>query len=658
MKKIFIMSVLGFSVLSLFACSDTEQSTISSTPEVSEEPKVLTNYEKTQKFFEEFSIPNSTQIIKNIALPKKYEVDGVIAWKSSNPKVVSPEGFVTRSATSSQTAVLTCEASLGGTIERRVYEVVVKQIPVSSTDKVDEAISDFYLLENNSIDRDTMILPRITDINGVYITWQSSDTSIIDLNGNVFRTSTVQTCTMTGTFTLGDVSKTKDFVITVGSTADDDPISINTLDPRIKNKIFVANELEFIAKTKSLNPGDAIILKDGDYRDLPITIHASGTKENPIFLFAENPGKVNVKGESRIEVNGDYVTIANLNFIDGFPKTDTGVVALNGNYLRFTNNRIYQYEQSGYDYKWLSLTGRFHEIDRNVFDGKSTGGSLLTVWRNDLTSQNHHIHKNEFKNFKESGGANGYETMRIGTSTYSQTDSNVLIEDNLFDNVSGEIEIISIKAGRTIVKNNTFSNCVGLVTCRHGKNSLIEDNVFMAGKIQDTGGIRMYDGGHIIRNNYIQEVNTSSNTRGGIVIHTGVNEAATTTTMNLQWIPFNVLVENNTIVDSRNSILVGGKYTYACKDVVLKGNLVVSPTYGAVRYDKLPDNMIYQDNYFYAPTLIDSSGAIKEFTCPTGINFSTEIPVLNVNSAGLKLHQTFGAQNLMVNTSSTVGIDW
>lgn len=665
MKK--LLSVLaGITLLfSLVACdSEKEQPNppvenppVDNKPTDEIEP---TNFEIVQNTVKDITIPNSDSLIKNIYLPKMTEDEVIIVWRSSNAKAITPEGYVTRSATADQNVTLTATFTLGSTVERKSYNVTVKKIPSDVKSQVKESVDDFVLYENNYIDRDILVLPRTSDINGVYIDWETSNDKIIDLDGNVHRTDSEQKVTLTAKFSKKDVTLEKEIVVTVGSTSDDEPEIITENDSRILNKIYVSDTTELLKACviDTLNPGDAVILEDGIYDEITLNIIDSGTEEHPIFVFAKNPGKAIITGESRIDVVADYVTIANLLFKEGYPTTDSGVVSLKGNYCRFTNNEINHFEMRGYDFKWVSLTGTHHTIDRNIFDGKSTGGSLLTVWRNDLTSQYHHIYNNIFRNFTEAGGANGYETMRIGTSTYSQTDSHVLIENNLFEKVSGEIEIISIKSGRTIVRGNTFKECVGLVTCRHGKNSLIENNVFLCGGIPDTGGIRMYDSGHIIRNNYIENANSSSNTRAGIVIHSGVNEVGTTTTMNLQWIPYNILIENNTIVDSRQSVLFCGKYTYPVEDIYLKGNLIVSSQWGAIRFDKVPVRAVYTDNHIYTPTFIDSTGTIKAVEIPEGANYSNEGFELTANATGIKLHETFGAKGLIVQTEDTIGTKW
>ncbi len=659
MKKRILSVFILASLITLCGCNNNSENSGSlySQNDISSEvdTRPQTNYEIVKEFMDDFVIENPESIVSNIYLPKKISEEGVITWKSSDPKVINSDGHVTRSIEKDIPITLTAIAVLGSTREKREYDVVVKKIEGTIEPKVVEAMNDFILWPDEKINRDIIVLPRVTNINGVYISWETSDSSIIDLDGNVYRSKEEKTVSLTGTFSLGDVSLTKSFEVVVDSIKSDDYEYINENDPRILNKIYVSSLVEIVSAINEIKPGDAIILEDGIYRDVVFNILTSGTETNPIFIFAKNPGNVKLCGESRIDVIADYVIIANFNFVDGYPSKDTGVVALNGNHLRFTNNIIKNYELVGNDYKWLSLTGRYHEIDRNIFDGKTTGGSLLTVWRNDMSSQNHYIHKNQFLNYKEAGGANGYETIRIGTSTYSQSDSNIIVEDNLFENINGEIEIISIKAGRTIVRNNTFYSCIGLVTCRHGKNNLIEGNSFFCNKITDAGGIRMYDAGHVIRNNYIQDVNTSSNTRAGIVIHSGVNEHGETTVMNLQWTPFNILIKNNTIVNSRQSFLIGGKYAVACKDVTFNNNLVVSSDYAAIRYDKEPINPEFINNHFYALNYLDSLSVFKNVVTPSW--FSNIIPELTEEN-GIYKYQDYGASNIVIKTKENTGTNF
>ena len=312
MKKILSVICALALLITLVACgTDTKEP---DDGQMNHEP--LTNFELVKKTADELSIPNAEEIRKNIYLPKSTKDEVMIVWTTSNAKAITPEGYVTRSTTSDQAVTLTATLSFGSTVERRSFDVNVKQIPSSIEAQVQEYIQDFILYENNYVDRDILILPRTSDINGVYIEWQSSNTGIIDLDGNVYRTQEEQKVTLTGSFIKEDVKLEKEIEVTVGSTADDEPELITESDPRILNKIYVKNTEELLKACviDDLKPGDAVILEDGKYDEITLYITDSGTFEHPIFLFAKNPGKVTITGESRVDVVADYVTVANLTF--------------------------------------------------------------------------------------------------------------------------------------------------------------------------------------------------------------------------------------------------------------------------------------------------------------------------------------------------------
>ena len=91
--------------------------------------------------------------------------------------------------------------------------------------------------------------------------------------------------------------------------------------------------------------------------------------------------------------------------------------------------------------------------------------------------------------------------MRIGTSQQSYETSATTVCDNLFDRCSGEVEVISIKSCDNIVRGNYFWECEGVVALRHGKRNLVENNTFVGNGKRNTGGVRVVDSDHVIRNN-------------------------------------------------------------------------------------------------------------------------------------------------------------
>ncbi|MDD3999511.1 MAG: polysaccharide lyase 6 family protein [Bacilli bacterium] len=621
------------------------------------EEKELTAFEKVQEAKEKLEIGDINNVLSNIALPKIGEHEVIITWKSSNHDVLTNAGVVTRPADNDVVVNLTANLSIAATVDTKIFKVTVKAIPKDIIGKLNEIRDNFVLYPKDSIDLDTIILPRVADQYLVYMDYETSNPNIIDLDGKVTQTNSEQTVDIKVKFILEGESVEKTYTLKVSPKPQASPI-ISLEDSRIIRRVAVKNNIELIAAINDAKPGDAIILENGRYPNINLSVSTSGTKENPIFIIARNPGKATIEGESSITVRANHVIIANLLITNGNPSIDKGAVIFEGDYLRFTNCIIDNFQLEGNDYKWISLTGNYHEIDRNIFTNKITGGSLLTIWRNDNSPDFHHIHLNQFKNYKNGGGLNGYETIRVGTSQNSQSDSYVVIEDNLFEEVNGEIEIISIKAGRTIIQGNTFKKCVGMITSRHGKNNLIEDNVVLANNVNDTGGIRAYDGGHIIRNNYIEKVITTSNTRGPIVIHSGNSVPGDTTVLNSQWTPFNLLIENNTIIDSTQSILFCGKYAYPAKDIVIKNNYIEAKTGEApLRFDKTPDTSTFINNKVFAVKLTDHRGNLQ-LDSLEGVIFSTTYPNISPNEQGLILASGFGAKDLIVYNESTTGTTW
>jgi poly(beta-D-mannuronate) lyase len=150
-------------------------------------------------------------------------------------------------------------------------------------------------------------------------------------------------------------------------------------------------------------------------------------------------------------------------------------------------------------------------------------------------------------------GSNGGETLRIGTSHHSLLDSLTLVENNYFDRADGELEIISSKSGGNIFKNNTFFESRGTLTMRHGNNTLIEGNVFFGNGADHTGGIRVINGGQVIRNNYMEGLK-GTRFGGAFVVMNGVPNSP----INRYHQVKDAVIENNSIIDSDNIQLGAG----------------------------------------------------------------------------------------------------
>ncbi len=482
---------------------------------------------------------------------------------------------------------------------------VSTNIPSSVESVLNTAISETVLMPTGIVEHDYIIFPRVSKTNLVYMTFESHDTSIIDNEGRVYQGSSQKQVTVSGYFSFDGYTKKKDYTLTVAPKKEES-VKITKNDARIKKIVEVNSVSALKTAVSSLSAGDCILLKSGTYSGFNSKIEASGTEQNPIFILSEVDGGAVFTGSTYFDCRGNNVIISGLKFANGSPANSRGAVSFLGDDCRLTNCLFDSFYESSVDEKWVSLSGKRAEVDHNEFVGKSAPGALLTIWREDDSSQFHHIHHNLFKDFP-AGDANGFETIRVGDSTMSQSDAYCLIENNVFSSCNGEIEIISVKSGRNMVRNNTFIECQGHLTFRHGKNNYAYSNAFLCNEVSNSGGIRAYDGGHVIKNNYVYGQRSTSNTRAGFILHSGENEVGDIPKINAGWTAYNCLVENNTAVNCQQSFMFCKKYTYATKDIVLKNNVASNSSCAGFRVNIEPRNLQSSGNLVYASSVYTSN---------------------------------------------------
>ena len=121
--------------------------------------------------------------------------------------------------------------------------------------------------------------------------------------------------------------------------------------------------------------------------------------------------------------------------------------------------------------------------------------------------------------------------------------AHIVVENNLFERVDGEIEIISSKANDNIMRYNTFRESKGTLTLRHGHRALVEGNFFLGEGTADSGGIRVVGEDHVIINNYIANVANAAD--GAISLASGTTGSDPSGYQPVK----NALIAHNTIVN-------------------------------------------------------------------------------------------------------------
>jgi len=329
-------------------------------------------------------------------------------------------------------------------------------------------------------------------------------------------------------------------------------------------------------------PGTTVCLADGTYENLDLAFTARGSSAAPVVLSAQHPGRAVFTGLTRVSIGGAFVTLQGI-FFRGGQSLGTSLVELkNGSTVcddcRVTDIAIVDVDLGNRsDTKWVSLYGQRDRVYHCAFSGKTNPGTLLVVWRSGARADDDRIEHNLFAN-RPPLSSNGNEAVRVGTGAEAASDSRTAIEENLFEAMSGDAEVISIKSGANVIRHNTIRRSLGTLTLRNGAGSVVDGNIILTDRLIDAGGIRVIGPRHRVINNYVEGVRTTSSARGGIALLSGQPNPGPGDDTPVS----DVLVAFNTLVDCDASFIFGaGTNPLAPSNVTVANNLV-SGARGAV----------------------------------------------------------------------------
>jgi len=296
------------------------------------------------------------------------------------------------------------------------------------------------------------------------------------------------------------------------------------------NPIKVSNAEELNAAIKNAVPGTEIVLANGIWKDIQIKFFGIGTKEAPIVLRAETPGKVTVEGISDLKIGGKYLEVRGLYFKNGFTPSKTVIdfrldSTTIANHCKVTDCVIKNFTQLNRSKKdhWIEFWGRNNELSHCYISGKSNSGPtiLVSLAGNENINNYHQIVNNHFGPRPRKGGPHG-ETIQLGDSYTSMAPSFTNVSDNLFERCDGEVEVISNKSNNNEFRNNIFYKSEGSLVLRHGNYCRIDGNFFIGDDASDfMGGIRVINSGHWITNNYFFKIK-GKEFRSALAIMNGV----------------------------------------------------------------------------------------------------------------------------------------
>ena len=269
-----------------------------------------------------------------------------------------------------------------------------------------------------------------------------------------------------------------------------------------------------------------IIITNGIYNSSKITLKGN---YSAVHIVAQTRGKVII--QRRIDIYGDHITIEGMLFnggTSGANKNDGGFIWVYGTDCKILRNAWNDSEA----WQWIRVDEHAYrcEIGYNSFINKTNNANNSSTQSmqvlqcrfdyQDSTPAEHYVHHNYFQNIVKGNQNNGYSCVNFITKKDGKdaatkgAQHNLRLEYNLFEEVNGEGEIVSIKANKASVLHNTFKNSKGGFNLRFGNNSIVHGNSIY----NCNAGITVSGENHKITNNYIE------NTPGeGILVRDGDN---------------------------------------------------------------------------------------------------------------------------------------
>jgi len=363
----------------------------------------------------------------------------------------------------------------------------------------------------------------------------------------------------------------------------------------------VSNPAEIAAAAKKAAPGDTLIMANSAWTDAKIVFEAEGLEGRPITLRAETPGQVTLSGQSVLRFSGKYLVVDGLRFEGCNGPEDVCEFRTKSDrhatFSRLTNCTFIDCNppDAKTTTRWVSIYGSDNRVDHCYLAGKTNQGTTLVVWL-EKEPVRQRIDRNHFgprPRLKVNGG----ETIRVGDSATSQVPARCIVEENLFEGCSGEVEIVSNKSCENVYRHNTFRRCEGALTMRHGHACTVEGNFFFGEGQPNTGGVRVIDAGHRVLNNYFADLG-GEKTRAALCLMNGIVNSKPNGYFQVR----NAVIAFNTFVNCRETFVLGFANeggTLPPEDSVFANNLVSSPHGPLARIDTPLRRCTWPGNLFF-----------------------------------------------------------
>lgn len=407
-------------------------------------------------------------------------------------------------------------------------------------------------------------------VSGTYLIGETLTASVSDANG-VDSDSVSYQWQLNGMDLADETAET--LVLTTDLTGQDIGVIVSYTDAYFYDEsivsdngrpvtVIVNDRTELADAIDNGRAGDWIGLADGNYADMPeLNIDNSVT-----LTFAHGSSAI-ISGATCLRMSANESALVGLTFdaidmIAGSSCDSNGdssvYVDADSVFIRENNFIGEVAEPSSSTYNWISMKDAYATVERNVFANKNTDrkGAAVSIYNNSSNADQygHVIQYNLFKDFLGSNESSAY-AIQVGrsTGTSANFEGAHVVRYNRFDNVQTKQRIIKVQSSRNYIYSNTFEDSIGNISLENGERNTVSNNIILPTGEDDAsndGGVSFTPYGHIISNNYIAGLRTTSSQRGGLI----TNSERFDDSGNLALDVSAVSVSNNTIINSRQPL--------------------------------------------------------------------------------------------------------
>ena len=396
-----------------------------------------------------------------------------------------------------------------------------------------------------------------------------------------------------------------------------------------QERFDVSSAAEFTTALSSATSGDSIVWESGTYSNVFMDLSKDG-----IIVTADIAGAVIFNGTSRVEIEGNDVTLSGLQFVNGNIGT-SHVVRIWGSDVLVTQLNIADY--TCYKYLIVEEESRRTTISYSNFENRLNldDQNILSILVDSTEPGYHKIQYCSFKNFEGTGNDMGIEPIRIGVSTQAEFDSRTIVEYCYFTNCDGDGELISYKASQNVIRYNTFeNNTKAELVLRHGDDAIVYGNFFL----NNMGGVRVREGsGHYIYNNYFSGLdrrsiylqNESSDPLSDINVYfnTIVNSAEMILGSDGGNPPSNVTIANNIFADPTDDLFADPTGDETWIGNIASGSLGFTTPTGITETD--PELVVNEDGFYSigsaSPAVDNAESGYPEVPLFEGLDYDADI---------------------------------